>query len=277
MHSLKNWLMLFIGAMLILMAGCTAKGDETVRVGPDNTWVVIMDKETYPEGFTDTVTDFVSAKRMQDMFAKIGVKDDNMRVVLDQVDRSDILDSLEWLSENADKDDVVFFYVTAHGEWLIREVMWEAFIAEEWLDLNIENKVLMVDACRSGKFVKGFDENPDSGMSFSVVSSNEIAWIGLEEEGLPIVGTVWAKYFTDSVFDKNADANGDKLITMEEAIEYTNPRVSKYMKEEVFAVDEFLNMYHDIGIYPFESETYPNPVFSNHLDKSLVLWDMNDE
>ena len=241
-HSLRRWLLL-MGAVLVIMSGCTVKDEESIQVRPDNSWVVIMDLEKYPEGYTDIITDNASAKRMKEMFLKMGVADDHIRMVLDEMQRSDVLDSLEWIKENADKNDVVFFYVSAHGRWLAREVMWEAFVSEEWLALDVSNKVLMIDSCNSGKFVNGFEDTPEAGMAFAVASSDEISWIGLEEEGLPIVGTVWAKYFTESVFDERADTNGDKLITMEEALNRATPQVHKYMREEVFVVEDFLKMY----------------------------------
>lgn len=276
-HLINKWLLMLILAVPIIMSGCSSKGGDVIRVGPDKTWVVIMELEEYPDGYTDLITDFESARRMESMFLKMGVESDHMRIVLDQMDRSDVLDSLEWLDGNADKDDVVFFYVAAHGQWLAREVMWEAFISEEWLDLDIRNKVLMIDSCLSGKFIKGYDENPEAGMAIASVASNELGWAGLEEEGLPIIGSVWTHYFTESVLDEKADLNGDKLITMEEALNYADPQVTAYMRDEVFAVEEFLKMYHDAGIYPLEVETYPNPVFHNNFEKDLVLYDMSKE
>ena len=274
-NLLKKSLLLLLSASLIVMTGCGEIDDDTVRIKRNNTWVVIMEMGDYPDGYQDTITDFASAKRMQKMFMKMGVEDDHMRVVLNEMQSSDVQDSLKWLGENADKDDLVFFYVTAHGGWLEREVQWEKFVSPEWLELDVRDKVLMVDSCDAGRFIEDFAEVPEAGMAFSVTSADELSWKGLEEEGLPIIGSVWSHYFVETVFDETADANGDKMITMEEALSHTDLQVNEYMRNEVFAVEEFLKMYHDLGAYPLKSETYPNPLFYNYFEKDLVLCDMN--
>lgn len=276
MIRLYRKVMLFaLGAVLAIGSGCAAQDDETVRVRPDKSWAVIMEMSDYPDGYGDTITDFASARRMKDAFMRMGIADDHIRMVLNQMQLSDVQDSLEWLSENVKEDDVVFFYVTAHGGWLEREVKWETFVSPKWLELNVQNKVLMVDSCKAEKFIDEFAEVPEAGMVFSVTQVDELSWKGLEEEGLPVIGSVWSNFFVESVFDEMADVNGDKLITMEEALNHANPQINEYMRDEVFAVEEYLEMYHDLGAYPLESETYPNPVLHNFFESDLVLYELN--
>jgi len=43
------------------------------------------------------------------------------------------------------------------------------------------------------------------------------------------------------------------------------------MNETVFAVPEFLESYHDIGIYPEEYDTYPHPVMDDGYLGQLVI------
>lgn len=98
-----------------------------------------------------------------------------------------------------------------------------------------------------------------------------MGWAGLEEEGLPVIGGVWTHYFTNALFNSTADADENGFVSVEEAFDFSTPLVQKYMNETVFAVPEFLEMYHDIGIYPENYDAYPHPVMDDHYPEQLYL------
>jgi len=94
---------------------------------------------------------------------------------------------------------------------------------------------------------------------------------GLEGEGLPIIGGVWTYYFTNALCDSTADDDESGNVSVEEAYAFSTPLVQKYMNETVFAVPEFLQMYHDLGIYPEDYDAYPHPVMDDEYSDQFML------
>lgn len=262
-------------SFVLILSACTVasktKGEQYTDLKPSKTWVVLMEMNEFPEGFSDLPVDYINSKRMKDMFIKLGVEENHILVKQDDMSLEAVKDSISWLGENSQKDDVVFFYIATHGSWLRKKLSWNTLIAPKWKELDRSNKVLIVDSCSAGEFIKSFENDEASGISIAAASADEIGWWGTEDEGLPIIGSIWVKYFTEAVFEKEADSDDDGMITIDEAFEYTTPQLQNYMKEEVFAVDEFLKTWHKIGQYPEKSHGYPNPVLYNHLPEKVVL------
>jgi hypothetical protein len=129
----------------------------------------------------------------------------------------------------------------------------------------------MIDTCSAGEFTGPVNNDPKPHISFGHCSAGEVAWAGLEEEGLPIIGGVWTYYFTDALCDSTADDDESGFVSVEEAFAFSTPLVQKYMNETVFAVPDFLESYHNIGIYPENYDAYPHPVMDDQYPEQLYL------
>lgn len=259
----------------LLLTSCTTVSktvDENyTMLEPTKTWVVLMEMNDFPEGFSDLPIDFVNTKQMKDMFIKLGVEEDNILVKKDDMSINSVKESIAWLNENSKESDMVFFYIATHGSWLRNKLAWNTLVLPKWKALEGRKKILLVDSCNAGEFILDQENDEASGISIGAVSADELGWWGVEEEGLPIIGSIWVKYFTEAVFSEDADLDDNGMITINEALEYSTPQVQKYMKDEVFTVKEFLDGYHSVGYYPEKKEAYPNPVLYDHFEKELVL------
>ncbi|SHK12059.1 caspase family protein [Paramaledivibacter caminithermalis] len=267
-------LTVIITILTMILTSCTTASktqEHYTDIKPAKTWVVLMEMNQFPQGFTDIPVDYINSERMKDMFVKLGVEEDHILVKKDDMSLEAVKDSISWLDENSQQDDLVFFYIATHGSWLREKLNWNKLLAPKWKALDRDNKILIVDSCNAAEFIEPFKNEKASGISIAAAGADELGWWGVEEEGLPIIGSIWLNYFTQAVFNKEADSNDDKLITIDEAFEYTTPQVQKYMKEEVFTVAEFVKVWHSIGQYPEKSDGYPNPVLYNNLPEKLVL------
>lgn len=263
----------------LFLSSCTTVSktvDENYAIlEPAKTWVVLMEMNDFPDGFSDLPIDFLNTKQMKDMFTKLGVEEKNILIKKDDMSINSVKDSIAWINENSKENDTVFFYIASHGSWLRNKLAWNTLVLPQWKKLEGRKKILFVDSCNAGEFIRNQKNDETSGISIGAVSADELCWWGVEEEGLPIIGSIWVKYFTEAVFNEEADLDANGMITINEAFEYSSPQVQKYMKEEVFAVREFLESYRSVGQYPEKKDAYPNPVIYDHFEKELVLYKLN--
>ncbi len=260
---------------ILILPSCTTTTktatNEYTMLEPAKTWVVLMEMNDFPKGYSDLPIDFINSKQMKEMFEKLGIQEDHILVKRDDMSIQSVKDSITWMKENSNENDTVFFYIASHGSWLRNKLLWNKLIAPEWNTLEERKKILMVDSCMAGEFITGFKGDKASGISIAAVGEDELGWWGVEEEGLPIIGSIWVKYFTEAVFNEEADVDNDGMITINEAFGFATPQLQQYMKEKVFAKEEFLRVWHRMGQYPEKSDGYPNPVIYSHLDDELVL------
>jgi len=148
---------------------------------------------------------------------------------------------------------------------------WNDWFPLEWEKLNTSKKILIVDTCHAEEFIDPIRNDPSPHISLACCSADEVSWAGLEEEGLPIIGSVWNCYFTNALCNASADLDFNGFVSIEEAFNFSTPLVQRYMNETVFAVPEFLESYHDINIYPENYDAYPHPVMDNGYPDQLVI------
>jgi len=129
----------------------------------------------------------------------------------------------------------------------------------------------MVDTCLAEEFIEPIRYDAAPHISLACCSSDEVSWAGVEEEGLPIIGSVWNYYFTSALCNSSADSDSDGVVSVEEAFNFSTPLVQKYMNETVFVVPEFLQSYHDIGIYPDNYDAYPHPMMDDQYSGQLII------
>ena len=234
-------------------------------------WAVLLEMNEFPEGWSDLPVDFINCERMQAALSSLGWQSDHMRVVHDNLTISVVQEAVEWLTNNTDDDDVIMFYIFTHGTWMRNVLLWNDWFPAEWKNLNTSRKVLMIDTCAAEEFIELARNDPLPHVSLACCASDEVSWAGIEEEGLPIIGSVWNHYFTNALCNSSADLDGNGFVSIEEAYGFSSPHVQRYMNETVFAVREFLQSYHEIGIYPEHYDAYPHPVMDDQYLKQLHL------
>jgi len=234
-------------------------------------WAVLLEMNEFPEGWSDMPVEFINSERMQTALFSLGWQSDHVHVIHDNLTISVVQEAVGWLVNNTDYGEIALLYIFTHGTWMRNVLLWNDWFPAEWERLNTSKKVLMVDTCRAEACIEPIRNDSSPHISLAHCSAHEVGWAGLEEEGLPIIGSVWNYYFCNALLNSSADLNDDGYVSIEEAFNFSTPLVQRYMNETVFAVPEFLEMYHDIGIYPENYDAYPHPVMDDQYPEQLNL------
>ena len=247
------------------------EGDESSETNPVEGWAVLAAKDDYSDvGMTDMLVDYIDNTRLLEALEKSGWNPNHIHEVR-EFNRESLQTELDWLEEVADENDLVFLYVTSHGKYLSDIVLWGEFFPEQWEEIASQRRVLVVDSCSAGKFTKPVTGDPNPYLSIAAVDSDEFGWKGLEEEGLPIVGGVFTYYFAQALTNPDTDDNGDGFISVQEAVLLAEEQQRAYMHEVVFAVPEFVEMYHGIGVSPELDPTFPDVILDDTIGEPFYL------
>ncbi|MDY7075456.1 MAG: BPL-N domain-containing protein [Chloroflexota bacterium] len=247
-------------------ASMASASDDTV-----DGWAVLAQKDDYSDvNMTDLPVNYIGITQMSQILEDAGWNLDHIHE-LREFDREALQKDLDWLEESADEDDVVFLYVASHGKYLSDVVLWDEFFASEWKQIPSHRRLLVVDSCQAANFTGAVTGDPLPYLSIAAVARNEFGWSGLEEEGLPIIGGVFTHYFADAFDDPGADADGNGIVSVQEAALMAEDQQRAYMHDVVFAVPDFLEMYRAIGVFPDRDPTYPNVVVDDTIDEPLYL------
>jgi uncharacterized protein (DUF885 family) len=256
----------YIDSASLAGAGAGSAGDGRVEG-----WAVLAQKDDYSDvGMTDLLVDYAGITQLQQLLEEAGWEPDHISQAR-EFDRTSLQAHLDRLAENADGNDVVFLYVAAHGSYLSDVLGWDDFFAGEWQEIPSQRRLLVIDACQAGKFTSTVSEDPAPHLSIASVAGDEYGWSGLEEEGLPIIGGVFTHYFAAAFDDPDADVDGDALVSAQEAARLAEGQQRTYMHDVVFAVPEFVGMYHDFGVFPDEDPAFPHVVVDDAIGEPLYL------
>ena len=234
-------------------------------------WAVLLEMNEFPEGWSDLPVEFINSQRMQTALFSFGWENDSIYSVKGNLSMQVVQEAVEWLTNSTDSDDIALLYIFTHGMWMRNVLHWNDWFPLEWEKLNTSKKILIIDTCLAEEFIDPIRDDPSPHISLACCSADEVSWAGLEEEGLPIIGSVWNYYFTKALCNASADLDFNGFVSVEEAFNFSTPLVQRYMNETVFAVPEFLESYHDIGIYPEDYDAYPHPVMDNGYPDQLVI------
>jgi hypothetical protein len=236
-----------------------------------NGWAVLAEKDDYKSlGMHDLLVDYINITRMHQSLENLGWRPDHIHD-LREFNQETLRSELDWLEKNADGNDMVILYISAHGNYLSDVLVWSDFFANEWEQIPSQRRLLVVDACEAAIFTKAVASDPAPHLSIAAVAGNEFGWWGLEEEGLPIIGGVFTYYFTDALNDPDADTNGDFIISVQEAALMAEEQQRTYFHDVVFAVPEFVEMYHAIGVSPEKDPTFPHVIVDDTIGEPLDL------
>ena len=250
---------------------CNLAGFSYGESSSEDRWAALLEMNDFPEGYSDLPVDFTNSKRLQTALISLGWKEDHIYVVNGNLTAPVVLEAVEWLMNNSDTDDVSILYIFTHGTWMRNVLSWNVWFPNAWEQLDSSKKVLLIDTCSAEEFLEPIKHYSFPHISLGCCSADEVSWTGLEEEGLPIIGSVWNYYFADALCNSSADLDGNGLVSIEEAFNFSTPLVQRYMNETVFAVPEFLESYHAVGIYPEEYDAYPHPVIDDCYSDQMVI------
>ena len=234
-------------------------------------WAVLLEMNEFPEGWSDLPVELINSQRMQTALFSFGWENDSIYTVNGNLSMQVVQEAVEWLTNNTDSDDIALLYIFTHGMWMRNVLHWNDWFPLEWEKLNTSKKILIIDTCHAEEFIDPIRNDPSPHISLACCSADEVSWAGLEEEALPIIGSVWNYYFTNALCNASADLDVNGFVSVEEAFSFSTPLVQRYMNETVFAVPEFLESYHDIGIYPEDYDAYPHPLMDNGYPDQLVI------
>lgn len=234
-------------------------------------WAVLLEMNEFPQGWSDLPINFINSERMQTALSTLGWQNDHIYTFKGYLSILVVQEAVKWLTNNTDYDDIALLYIFTHGMWMRNILLWNDWFPIEWGKLNTPKKILMVDTCLAEEFIEPIKNYQSPHISLACCSADEIAWAGLEEEGLPIIGSVWNYYFTNALCNSSADLDSDGFVSVEESFNFSAPLVQRYMNETVFAVPEFLESYHKIGIYPENYDAYPHPVMDDRYPGQLII------
>ena len=240
-------------------------------------WAVLLEMNEFPEGWSDLPVEFINSERMKTALFNLGWQSDHVQILHDSLTISAVKEAVEWMMSNTDQDDIALLYVSTHGMWMRNVLQWNDWFPDEWKKLNTSKKILLVDTCSAEEFIDPIRDDMSPHISLACCSADEFSWAGLEEEGLPIIGSVWNYYLTNALCNSSADYDSDGFISIEEAFNFSRPLTQRYMNETVFAVPEFLESYHDIDIHPENYDAYPHPVMDDgHPDQLIIESQQSD-
>jgi hypothetical protein len=258
----------FLVVILALVTSC-----EIFEPSVDNAvngWAVLAEKDDYEAPDPDLPVDYINIALMRQVLEDSGWDPDHIHD-LREFNRETLQTELDWLEENADKKDIVILYVLAHDTYLSGEVLWREFFAGEWGQIPSQRRLLIVDACRAANFTDDVANDPAPQLSVAAVAGNELSWIGIEEEGLPIIGGVFTHYFANALNNPDADANNDGMVSVQEAALMADEQQRNYMHDVVLVVPQFVEMFHDNFASPERDPTYPHVIVDDTIGEPLYL------
>jgi hypothetical protein len=145
-----------------------------------------------------------------------------------------VVTALQFLIDNTDENDVALLFIAAHGIWLNNTIAQNSTFADTWAEIPSQNKLLCIDSCLAGLFTELVADDPNPQIAISAVGADELSWAGLEEEGLPIIGSVWNYFFTSALLNASADTNANGDVSVEEAFEFASPLAQAYYEDYVY-------------------------------------------
>jgi hypothetical protein len=253
-----------------LPTATTPPTPESVNSSVIEGWALLADKNDYSDvDMTDLPMDYINIKRTRQVLLDAGWQESHILEVL-EFDQDTLHQGLNWIVEQADENDLVFVYISSHGLYLHQNVHWGDFILMDWIRIKSAQRVLVLECCRAGAFTPELKYDPKPYIAIGGVGKDEDGWAGLEEEGLPIIGSVFTFYFTAAFNDPEADSDGDGAISIQEAAKYAEDHQRTYMHEVVFEAPEYLEMYKVAGL-DIEDPDYPHVVIDDTIGSPVIL------
>lgn len=217
-----------------------------------------MEMNFYESG-TDLATGYADTQKWNTTLHTLGWQTDHILLHRGPIVQQTGEAALQFLSTNADANDVVLFFVFAHGNYLLTDVQWQAWFPHLWTELLSQEKLFMVSACSSEIMLQPLYDDPAPHIHLASTEDDEFAWAGLPEEGLPVIGEVFNHFFTNALVNASADSNTDGEVTIEEAFSFAAPLSRTYISSVVFpAFPDFETLCSGVAPQPIMDDAYLN-------------------
>jgi len=197
-------------------------------------WAAIMEINYYPEGWTDIPTNYNDTQRWVDTLKTLGWQESHILIVNEAFDLAQVVEAIQFLIDNTDENDIALLFMAAHGMWLNNTIAQNDTFVDTWEEIPSQNKLLYIDSCIAGRFTELVADDPNPEIAISAVGANEYSWAGLEEEGLPIIGSVWNYFFTNALLNISADTDSNGDVSVEEAYDFAYPPTRAYYEDYVY-------------------------------------------
>ncbi len=220
-------------------------------------WAVLLDMNDYPEGMTDLPTNYNDSQKWVQTLLELGWTLDHIHVVNGEVTKFVVETAIAFLQLHADGDDIVLFYIFAHGSWITSQIQWLDWFPTEWSRLSSQQKLLVISACSAESFILPMENDSSPHLHLAAAREGEFAWAGLPEENLPIIGEVFNHFLTSALLNSSADTNQDEDISVEEAYASALPQTMNYISNIVFpAYPDFATQCNDAPPHPVMDDSY---------------------
>ena len=260
-HSGRHLLVaIFLGLLLAAMAqnAILALAESAPPVDPREGWAVLLDMNDYPEGYTDLPTGYNDSQMWTATLYSFGWQSHHVQLVRGTLTRAAGEAAVRFLIDNADANDVVLFFIFAHGTWIQNAMQWSDWFPSMWASVASQSKLLVVSACGAEQFIDAANGEVAPHVHIASAGVGEYAWAGLPEERLPIIGEVFNQFLNAAFFNVSADANGNGEVTVEEAFAFASPASRTYIGLEVFPrFPDYAQMCNHLAPTPVLDDAYP--------------------
>jgi len=251
---------IFLGSLLCF-SQLGFRGTITVQSQPNlrEGWAVLLEMNDYPDPITDLSTDFSDSTKWNATLHSLGWQTHHIQFYHGFLDQYVGEAALQFLALNADANDIVLFFIFAHGNWIRDHMQWHLWFPTRWAEIQSQEKLLVVSACNSEEMIEPLtnDSAPHIHMA-AAQKDGGYAWAGLPEEGLPIIGEVFNHYFTNALVNASADQDSNGEICVEEAFAFASPLSQEYITTVVFpAFPDYADSCNDTAPQPVIDDAYP--------------------
>jgi hypothetical protein len=224
---------------------------------PREGWAVLLEMDDYPGTGSDLPTGFSDLHKWQSILTTLGWQTHHIQLYQDSLTRAVGEAALYFLALNADANDVILFYIFAHGNFIQNEMEWSDWFPTAWLNLASQEKLLVVSACGSEAIIEPVKTDSAGHVLLASARSGEYSWAGLPEERLPIIGDIFNHFLTNALVNNLADLNADGEVVVEEAFEFALPLTREYVSSVVFpAFPYYAAMCNNIAPTPVMDDGY---------------------
>ncbi len=231
-------------------------------------WAVLAVKENYADigwpAELNLQSGFLNLYQLHGLLLYMGWSEDHILELRDTLDQEHIEAAMQWLADHADDNDVVLFYIGAHGSYIRDEIHWTDFFAQGWGRIRSQKRVLIVDACHAAEFTAAVTGDANPHLSVAAVDAPELGWFGVWEEGLPIIGFVFGHFWANAFVDPTADLDGNGLVSVQEAASRADVQQRDYMHQVVWTKPEFSK-------YAVQDPAYPHVVVDDAVGEPVYL------
>ncbi|MFX1581226.1 MAG: hypothetical protein ACFFCJ_03300 [Promethearchaeota archaeon] len=210
----------------------------------------------YPSG-SNLETGYSDTQKWNTTLLALGWQSNHILIHQGLIDQQVGLAAFDFLFANVDTNDVVLWFVFAHGNYLLENIDWQTWFPDHWTNLQSQEKIFIASACSSEFLIQSLSDDGVPHVYISSSEADEYSWAGLPEEGLPIIGEVFNHFLTNALLNASADSDTDGEVTMEEAFFFAAPLSRSYISTIVFpAFPDFAEMCNNTAPNPVMDDTY---------------------